>query len=49
MKVTLDQGRCVGSRPRVVAAPDVVDQCEEDGIAVLLDADPPSPPRAQRR
>jgi ferredoxin len=36
MKVTLDQDRCVASGQCVMAAMDVFDQRDEDGIAVLL-------------
>lgn len=42
MKVTLEQDKCVASGQCVMAAPEVFDQREEDGIAVLLD-DAPSP------
>lgn len=40
MKVILDQGRCVASGQCVLTAPDVFDQRDEDGIAVLLAAEP---------
>lgn len=36
MKVQLDQDRCVASGQCVMAAMDVFDQRDEDGIAVLL-------------
>ncbi|MGQ4516577.1 4Fe-4S domain-containing protein [Streptomyces sp. DW26H14] len=36
MKILLDQDKCVASGQCVPAAPDVFDQREEDGIAVLL-------------
>jgi ferredoxin len=42
VKVLLDQDKCVASGQCVVAAPDVFDQRDEDGIAVLLDATPPA-------
>jgi ferredoxin len=42
MKVLLDQEKCVASGQCVVAAADVFDQRDEDGIAVLLDAEPPA-------
>ncbi|MEU3186008.1 ferredoxin [Streptomyces sp. NPDC006923] len=42
MKVSLDQDRCVASGQCVVAAPEVFDQRDEDGVAVLLDAAPPA-------
>ena len=41
MKVTIDEDRCVGSGQCVLAADDVFDQ-RDDGIVVLLDADPPA-------
>jgi ferredoxin len=36
MKVSIDQVSCVGSGPCVVTAPEVFDQQDEDGIAMLL-------------
>ena len=42
MKVTLDQDKCVASGQCVVAAMDVFDQRDEDGIAVLLEPEPPA-------
>jgi ferredoxin len=42
MKVILDQDKCVASGQCVVAAATVFDQRDEDGIAVLLDAQPGS-------
>ncbi|MFE4454974.1 ferredoxin [Streptomyces sp. NPDC056796] len=39
MKVILDQDKCVASGQCVIAADDVFDQ-DDDGIAVLLDAEP---------
>ena len=41
MKVFIDQGKCVASGQCVLAAPDVFDQREEDGIVVLLAENPP--------
>lgn len=41
MKVILDQDKCVASGQCVVAAMEVFDQRDEDGIAVLLDDSPP--------
>lgn len=43
MKVTVDQDRCCGSGQCVVAAGEVFDQRDEDGIVVLLQADPAPP------
>jgi ferredoxin len=42
MKVLVDQEKCVASGQCVVAAPEVFDQRDEDGVVVLLDADPPA-------
>lgn len=41
MKVTVDQDRCCGAGQCVLLAPDVFDQGEDDGIVLLLDAEPP--------
>ncbi|RRO14277.1 ferredoxin [Saccharopolyspora rhizosphaerae] len=42
MKITIDQDKCVASGQCVMAAEDVFDQRDEDGVAVLL-TDSPSP------
>jgi ferredoxin len=41
MRVTVDQDKCVASGQCVLAAPDVFDQRDEDGIVVLLNPNPP--------
>jgi ferredoxin len=41
MKVLVDQDKCVASGQCVLAAPEVFDQRDEDGVAVLLDPSPP--------
>ncbi|MET8862977.1 ferredoxin [Nonomuraea sp. NPDC004580] len=41
MKVTVDRDRCCGAGQCVLLAPDVFDQGEDDGIVLLLDAEPP--------
>lgn len=40
MKVTIEQDKCVASGQCVMAAMDVFDQREEDGIVVLLTDNP---------
>ncbi len=45
MKVIIDQDACVASGQCVMAAADVFDQRDEDGIVVLL-AENPAPERA---
>ena len=40
MKVTVDEEKCCGAGTCVLVAPAVFDQREEDGIVVLLDAEP---------
>ena len=42
MKVIVDQDKCVASGQCVMAAADVFDQRDEDGIVVLLDPAPPA-------
>jgi ferredoxin len=40
MHVSVDTDKCCGAGQCVLVAPDVFDQGEDDGIVVLLDADP---------
>lgn len=40
MKVFVDQEKCCGAGSCVLLAPDVFDQRDDDGIVVLLDAQP---------
>lgn len=42
MKVTVDQDLCASSGNCVMNAPEVFDQRDEDGVVVLLNADPPA-------
>jgi ferredoxin len=41
MKVSVEADKCVCAGSCVVAAPDVFDQREEDGVVVVLDDSPP--------
>jgi len=40
MKVFVDEDKCCGAGACVLAAPDVFDQRDEDGVVVLLDDTP---------
>ncbi|TJZ50345.1 ferredoxin [Streptomyces piniterrae] len=42
MRVHADQEKCCGAGSCVLSAPDVFDQREEDGIVIVLDAQPPA-------
>jgi len=42
MRVIVDQDKCVASGQCVVAAAEVFDQRDEDGIVVLLNPEPPA-------
>ncbi|MGG7572408.1 ferredoxin [Streptomyces sirii] len=42
MRVHIDQDKCCGAGSCVLSAPDVFDQRDEDGIVVLVDAEPPA-------
>ncbi len=42
MKVVVDREKCVGAGQCVLAADDVFDQRDSDGLVDLLDASPPS-------
>ncbi|GFE13334.1 ferredoxin [Streptomyces glebosus] len=46
MKVIIDEDKCVGAGQCVLAAAEVFDQRDEDGIVVLLDAAPQDAQRA---
>jgi ferredoxin len=41
MRVTIEEDKCCASGQCVLAAPEVFDQRDDDGIVVLLDASPP--------
>ncbi|MEV1082745.1 ferredoxin [Streptomyces sp. NPDC050211] len=40
MRVELDEPKCVASGQCVMAAPDVFDQRDDDGVAILLEEHP---------
>jgi ferredoxin len=40
MKISVDEDKCCGAGQCVLVAPEVFDQREDDGIVVLLDAEP---------
>ena len=40
MKITVDEAKCCAAGQCVLLAPEVFDQRDEDGIVVLLDAEP---------
>ncbi|MER6345936.1 ferredoxin [Streptomyces sp. NPDC001532] len=42
MEIAVDEDRCVAAGHCVVAAPEIFDQREDDGVVVLLDARPPA-------
>ncbi|TQL69019.1 ferredoxin [Nocardioides albertanoniae] len=49
MNVTVDEDKCCGAGQCVLTAPDVFDQREDDGVVVLLDAQPPADQHAAAR
>lgn len=49
MKVVVDEDKCCGAGQCVLVAPEVFDQRDEDGIVVLLDAEPPEQEHAAVR
>jgi ferredoxin len=42
MKINVDMDKCVGGGQCVLAAPDVFDQRDEDGLVVVLNPNPPA-------
>ncbi|MBZ4020436.1 MULTISPECIES: ferredoxin [Streptomyces] len=49
MNITLDVDKCCAAGQCVLVAPEVFDQRDEDGIVVLLDAQPPAEQHAAVR
>jgi ferredoxin len=49
VRVVIDVDKCVAAGQCVVAAGDVFDQRDEDGIAVLIDENPPESEAANVR
>lgn len=49
MKVVVDEDKCCGAGQCVLVAPEVFDQRDEDGIVVLIDAEPPEQEHAAVR
>ncbi|MFD1813288.1 ferredoxin [Rhodococcus gannanensis] len=49
MKITIDQGKCIAAGQCVAAADTVFDQRDDDGIAFLIDEDPPASEAADVR
>jgi len=49
MNVIIDEKKCVGSGQCVLAAPDIFDQRDSDGIVVLLQDTPPESQLANAR
>jgi len=47
VNIAIDEDRCIGAGQCVLAAPEVFDQRDDDGIAVLLDASPSENQRPQ--
>ncbi|MEG9553645.1 MULTISPECIES: ferredoxin [Streptomyces griseus group] len=41
MRITVDEEKCCGAGQCVLIAPEVFDQRDDDGIVILLDAEPP--------
>lgn len=49
MNVIIDEDKCCGAGQCVLIAPEVFDQREDDGIVILLDAEPAEDQRAAVR
>lgn len=47
MRISVDVDKCCGAGQCVLVAPEVFDQRDEDGVVVLLDAQPPAELHAQ--
>ncbi|MFJ8019462.1 ferredoxin [Streptomyces sp. NPDC096311] len=42
MRITIEEDKCCGAGQCVLLAPKVFDQRDEDGVVILLDAEPPA-------
>lgn len=42
MNISIDYDKCCGAGQCVLAAPEVFDQRDDDGVVILLDTDPPA-------
>ncbi|MEU5839976.1 ferredoxin [Streptomyces diacarni] len=49
MRITIDEEKCCGAGQCVLVAPEVFDQRDEDGVVVLLEAEPPAEQHAAAR
>ncbi|MFJ3712623.1 ferredoxin [Streptomyces sp. NBC_01387] len=49
MRITIDEEKCCGAGQCVLVAPEVFDQRDEDGVVILLDAEPPAEQHAATR
>lgn len=49
MKIAVDEDKCCGAGQCVLIAPEVFDQRDDDGVVVLLDAEPAEEQRAAVR
>jgi ferredoxin len=49
VKIEIDQEKCIGAGQCVLAAPEVFDQRDDDGIVELLDGAPPESERWNSR
>ncbi|WP_020124524.1 ferredoxin [Streptomyces canus] len=49
MRITIEEDKCCGAGQCVLLAPEVFDQRDEDGVVVLLDAEPPAEQHAAAR
>lgn len=41
MKITVDEDKCCAAGQCVLAAPEIFDQSDDDGVVILLDEAPP--------
>ncbi|MCW2863655.1 MAG: ferredoxin [Actinoallomurus sp.] len=49
MHIAVEEEKCVGAGQCVLAAMEIFDQRDEDGVVVLLDAEPPEEQHAAAR